>query len=295
MEGCGATRTGQMTGRGEEDHETRRRRDLAEFLKARRAALKPGDFGLPHIGRRRTPGLRREELAQIAGIGTTWYTWLEQARPIRVSPDFLQRLTRVLRLSPHDAAYLASLAGQPTTPLPRETGMIDGLQRVLDGYMLGPATASDPTGNVLAYNQIGDFVYRFSDNPGPRRDNMFWRLFMDPYRRHLYVDWEDFARYAVGLMRGLYASRKDDLAFQEMIEELRRSSPEFRTMWEESSRQGASSYAPDRLHLRVPGLGRLNFLLVLLLLLSEDWVIFLSPLDEKTTRAMTDLAPLKRE
>jgi transcriptional regulator with XRE-family HTH domain len=284
-----------MTGSGEENHETRRRRDLAEFLKAKRAALKPGDFGIPDMGRRRTPGLRREELAQIAGIGITWYTWLEQGRPIHVSPDFLQRLTRVLRLSPHDAVYLASLAGQPVTPLPRERGLIEGLQTVLDGYILGPALASDATGNILAYNQIGDFVYRFSDNPGPRRDNMFWRLFMDPYRRQMYVDWQDFARYSVGLMRGLYASRKDDLAFREMIGDLCRSCPVFHTMWDESSRQGASSYAPNRVHLRVPGLGHLDFLSVPLQLLSQDWIIFWSPLDEKTASAMTDLAPLKRE
>lgn len=282
-----------MTGNDKVDAEARRRRDLAQFLRAKRGALKPGDFGLPISRRRRVPGLLREELAQISGIGVTWYTWLEQGRDIHVSMDLLQRLTRTLRLSPHDAAYLFSLAGQPLTPIPPEGGgLVDGLQTILDGYVLGPAVVFNPPGNTLAFNQIGDFVYHFSGYDGPWGDNIFWRLFMDPYRRQLYVDWADFAHYGVGLMRGLYASRRDDSTFHEMIDDLCRLSPEFHRLWKETAQQGTSSYAPNSVRLWVSELGELNFLSVrLTILTSGDWAVFLAPVDAMTTTAMLSLAP----
>jgi transcriptional regulator with XRE-family HTH domain len=129
-----------MAEQSKDDVEARRRKDLAEFLRTKRAALKPGDFGLPTSRRRRAPELLREELAQISGIGVTWYTWLEQGRDIQVSTDLLQRLTRALRLSPHDAAYLFSLTAHPAPevrePLP---GIADMLQVAFDGYSAGPA------------------------------------------------------------------------------------------------------------------------------------------------------------
>jgi transcriptional regulator with XRE-family HTH domain len=271
--------------------EARRRKDLAEFLRAKRAALKPGDFGLLNTGRRRAPGLRREELAQISGIGVTWYTWLEQGRDINVSTDLLQRLTRTLRLSPHDAAYLFSLAGQSLAPVPPEgRGLVDGLQTVLDGYVLGPAIVFDLPGNTLAFNRIGNFVYHFSGYDGPWGDNIFWRLFMDPSRRQLYLDWPDFARYSVGLMRGLYASRRDDSSLHGMIDDLRRLSPEFHRLWSETAQQGTSSYAPNRVRLRVSELGELNFLSVRLTILTSGWAVFLAPVDARTTTAMLNLA-----
>ncbi len=287
-----AERQEKMTSTPKDDAEVHRRKDLAEFLRAKRAALKPSDFGLPTSGRRRAPGLRREELAQISGIGTTWYTWLEQGRDINVSVDLLQRLTRALRLSPHDAAYLFSLAGQPLTPVPPNGGgLVDGLQTVLDGYVLGPASIFENSGKTLAFNQIGDFVYHFRGYDGPWGDNMFWRLFMDPHRRQLYVDWADFARYGVGLMRGFYASRRDDSAFRRMIDDLCRLSPEFDGLWKETAKEGTSSHAPNRVRLRVSEFGELSFLSVrLTVLTSGDWAIFLAPVDAMTTAAMLDLA-----
>jgi transcriptional regulator with XRE-family HTH domain len=287
-----ATRgTDKMVDGIREDGEVRRRRDLGEFLRAKRAALKPSDFGLPNPRRRRAPGLRREELAQISGIGVTWYTWLEQGRDIHVSTDLLQRLTRALRLSPHDAAYLFSLAGQPQTPpLSEGRGLIDGLQTVLEGYTLGPAMVVDAMGTTLACNQLGNFVYHFSGYDGPWGDNIFWRLFMDPYRRQMYVDWPDFARYGVGLMRGLYASRRDDSAYQGMIDDLCKSCPDFHRMWIESIPLGTSSIAPNPLRLQVSKLEPLSFVSVRLAVpTKEAWAIFLSPLDETTTAAMLRL------
>lgn len=273
---------------GNDDIDARRRRDLAAFLRAKRAALKPADFGLSNSGRRRVAGLRREELAHISGIGVTWYTWLEQGRNIHVSTDLLQRLARTLRLSPHDAAYLFSLAGQsPTALAKQDSRLIDGLQAVLDGYTSGPAFASDVVGNTLAFNRIGDLVYHFNGYEGTWGDNIYWRLFMDPYRRQMYVDWPDFARFAIGLMRGLYASRKDDFAYNKMIEDLCRSNPGFRRMWNQSAQLGASSYVPSQVRLRAPGFGTLNFLSLRLdVPMADARAAFLAPQNEATRRAV---------
>jgi hypothetical protein len=161
---------------------------------------------------------------------------------------------------------------------------------VLDGYTFGPAAVFDPIGNTLAFNLIGDFVYSFSGYDGPWGDNLYWRLFMDPYRRQMYVDWTDFARYGVGLMRGLCASRKDDSVCHEMIGDLRRSSPDFHRMWNESAQQGTSSYAPNRIRLQTSELGQLDFLAVRLTLPMKDaFASFLTPVDDLTRSAMLSL------
>lgn len=274
-----------------DDKESRRRRELGEFLKAKRAALRPEDFGLPVLSRRRTPGLRREELAQVSGVGVTWYTWLEQGRDIRVSAELLQRLSRTLRLSPNDAVYLFSLAGQaPTEIRAASQHLIEDLQAVLDGYASGPAFVIDPCANVLAFNKIADLVYHFSDYDGPWRNNHIWRLFMDPYRRQLHRDWPDFARYTVGLARGIYANPKVDPEYQRMLADLCKASPDFNRMWDESRREGTNSFASAPVHFQVSGLGNLTFLSVRLTAPARgDMAIFLSPFDDDTRNAMLRL------
>jgi len=277
----------------QEDKESRRRRELGEFLKAKRAALRPEDLGLSVSGRRRTPGLRREELAQVAGVGVTWYTWLEQGRDIRVSAEFLQRLSRTLQLSSHDAVYLFSLADQTPVGIQADNRhVIEGLQAVLDGYASGPAFAIDPWGNVLAFNKIADFVYHFKDYDGPWRNNHIWRFFMDPYRRQLHPDWLDLARYLVGLARGFNAAKwKDTPEYRRMLADLCKGSPDFNQMWNESRRKGTSPLSPGiPVHFRVPGFGHLTFYSVRLTVPSRDeMAIFMSPLDDITREAMLRL------
>lgn len=281
----------------QEPRESRRRRELGEFLKARRAALRPEDFGLSALGRRRTPGLRREELAQVSGVGVTWYTWLEQGRDIRVSADLLQRLSRTLRLSPHDAVYLFSLADQESAGIQADCQpVIEGLQAVLDGYASGPAFAIDSWSNVLAFNKIADFVYHFNDYDGPWRNNHIWRFFVDPYRRQLHPDWLDLARYLVGLARGIYAGKsKDTPEYRRMLADLCKSSPDFNRMWNESRQQGTSPLAPGiQVHYRIPRFGDLAFNSVRLTVpLRDEMAIFMSPLNDTTHEAMLRLTSQK--
>jgi transcriptional regulator with XRE-family HTH domain len=157
---------------------------------------------LPHLGRRRAPGLRRQELAQISGIGVSWYTSLEQGRDIQVSKELLQRLVSALRLSPHDAAYLSSLADHPVLEIREPSGeLLKVLQIALDGFTAGPAFVTDEAFDVIAFNQLGNFIYGFDNYDGPHAANIAWRLFIDPYRRGIFVAWREWAAQCVGLLR----------------------------------------------------------------------------------------------
>jgi transcriptional regulator with XRE-family HTH domain len=133
--------------------------ELADFLKTRRAKILPSQAGLSSAARRRTPGLRREEVAQLAGIGITWYTWLEQGRPIHVSAQILESLSRVLLLDRQERMHLYLLANQP---LPAELPVYQGtvspiLQHVLDSLTLCPSLVTDQRWNVIAWN--GDITF----------------------------------------------------------------------------------------------------------------------------------------
>lgn len=159
--------------------EITRYKELADFLKTRRSKVSPSQAGLSSSIRRRTPGLRREEIAQLAGIGITWYTWLEQGRPIQVSAQVVESLSRVLFLDKEERNHLYQLANLPLpidTLTPQET-VTPILQHVLDSLYLSPAILINQRWNVIAWNQaacivLGDFLH-MSD----RERNIVWAMF----------------------------------------------------------------------------------------------------------------------
>ncbi len=278
-----------MADTSKERVEARRRKDLAEFLKAKRAVLKPSEFGVPSLGRRRAPGLRREELAQISGIGLSWYTSLEQGRDIQVSKKLLERLTHALRLSPHDAAYLSSLAAHPISEVHEPFGeVIHVLQLALDGYSGGPAFVTDEAFDVLAFNQLANFVYRFDAYDGPHAANIAWRLFMDPYRRGIFASWAEWAEYSVGLLRAQCARFSGHKRLEQLVSDLVAASPEFGRMWEASRKSGAGSYLPSEIRFTIADFGILEFLsLRLRIVTNPDWLLVqLIPANEKAARAV---------
>lgn len=275
------------------DPSVRQRQELRQFLQARRAALKPEDVGLRTTGRRRAPGLRREEVAAMAGVGLTWYTWLEQGRDIRVSEEMLERVARSLRLSPNDTAYLFLLAGRRPPDHRASAAKLDpALQSVLDGFTAGPAFLINARVDMLMSNRLADQIYRFDEMQGPFARNMVWGLFMDPRRHQLYADWKEFAEFGVGLVRGNYASRIGDPNFENLIHELRRNSPEFDRIWRESSQRGPSSLAPAEVRFRVPGKGILRFASVRLTLptYQDHLMVFLLAADKATSAAISAIA-----
>ncbi|HUB91443.1 MAG TPA: helix-turn-helix transcriptional regulator [Dyella sp.] len=201
---------------------------LASFLRERRARLQPQDVGLPPGVRRRTRGLRREEVAQIAGIGLTWYTWLEQARDIRVSSAFLDNLAKALRLDQAEREYLFTLAQEKTgPPKPQAT---PALQRMLDG-MAQPAYLVDTHWDVVAWNAATIHLLTDFGAMLPEQRNTMLYVFLDPHCRQTLLNWEHHARVAIAMFRFDIAGAGDDARFAALTDELLRGSREFAQWW----------------------------------------------------------------
>src|SRR5260370_36879227 len=168
-----------------------RRQELSDFLRNRRGRIAPGEVGLPETRRRGTPGLRREEVAQLAGMSATWYTWLEQKRPIGVSSGVLDKLARVLLLDPAERLQLFTLAlRQPVLDSPLKPETVSPLiRRIVEQMDPIPALVLGRRWDVLAWNTgARAFFLDFERVPTNER-NMLWLVFTNPALRSLVVDW----------------------------------------------------------------------------------------------------------
>lgn len=210
--------------------ETTARAVLSDFLKSRRARISPASVGLLNGARRRTPGLRREELADLAGVGLTWYTWLEQGRDIQVSPQVLAAIARALQLEPAERAHLFRLAGQaPPAPDPA-TAISPRLQRVLDAWDPFPAHVTGRRRDVLAWNRASEAINGWSRLPDDRR-SLVWFMFMVPEARQLLVEWETEAPLTVAALRAEAGRELSAPDYQDLIADLLENSPDFAALW----------------------------------------------------------------
>jgi hypothetical protein len=233
---------------------TERRSELSDFLRTRRAKIVPSDVGLADGARRRTPGLRREEVALLANIGATWYTRLEQGLPINVSADVLAGISRALRLTSDERRHLYLLAGLPLTVTPQEGERVSELVgRVLAALDPSPAYIRGRRWDILAWNRSADALSDFSGATGRSR-NLVWRLFRDPASICRLGDPECTMRRCVAQFRAVAAKYPHDPAFAELIEDLRVSSPEFRKLWAEHDVLGSTEGLKRFVH---PKLGEL--------------------------------------
>jgi hypothetical protein len=212
-----------------------RRKALADFLRTRRARLSPADVGLPPGSRRRTPGLRREEVAQLAHIGVSWYTALEQGRDVRASEQVLGSLAEALRLSPAEKRHLFRLAlprsdSRPAASPPRET-VSDALRQAIHGLNPHPAYVMGRRWDLLEWNRAAELVFSFSDIAPPHHRNLLWRIFTHPGLR-AHKDWDKHAHAAVSQFRADSARYPGDPAFAGLIGDLAEMSAEFRAFWE---------------------------------------------------------------
>lgn len=209
---------------------------LGTWLKDRRARLDPVAFGLP-LERRRTPGLRREEVAQRANISPTWYTWLEQGRGGAPSADVLDRIARALMLTDVEREHLFLLGlGRPPDARYRRSGSVTPrLQRVLDALDPSPALIRTATWDVPAWNRAATIMLGDYSALPPAERNILRIIFLDPRSRAMQTDWDSMARYVVGAFRieTTRAGAADEIT--PLVTELCRLSPEFRTMWHENS------------------------------------------------------------
>jgi transcriptional regulator with XRE-family HTH domain len=209
-----------------------RRQELSNFLRTRRARVSPFDVGLSAAARRRTPGLRREEVAQLAGMSVTWYTWLEQARPISVSPEMLDNLARVLRLEGIERVQLFQLAlREPVLDSrPKAQRISPLLKQMLDQIEDLPAFIIGPRWDVLAWNLAAGAFFGFPSMPAAER-NMVWLFFTDSALRSLIVDWPTRARDILARFRVNYGRHAGDKHFVQLVERLKSLSSEFAEWW----------------------------------------------------------------
>ena len=218
-----------------------RRGELRAFLRSRRARLSPADVGLPDDGqRRRTPGLRREELAAVAGVGVSWYTWLEQGRDIHPSPDVLDALARALRL---DAAERTTLFALARTELPlrgtddaRAEGEDDGpavLVSLVEGLHPTPAYLLGPMTRILAWNRAAGALFGSPDHLAPDRRSLLWMLLVDPGDARDNPGRRATARNMVARFRSEYAQHAGEPAYEQFVAELRQHSRWFAQWWDE--------------------------------------------------------------
>ena len=241
--------------------DTKRRDELGDFLRTRRARLQPSQLGLPTFGRRRTPGLRRDEVAQLAGVGVSWYTWLEQGRDITVSEQIIERLAETLQLESEERRHLFVLARGMVPVAVKQVEIVPpppGIQAVLDALGITPAILIDHRFNLVAWNDgacrvFGDFS-RFED----RARNRIWNMFTDPAMRQLFVDWEQAAQHAVMHFRSAYDQYIGDACFEQLLADLQRESPEFRTLWLQHNVQASCDLYHEKV-LNHPQVGRLHF------------------------------------
>jgi transcriptional regulator with XRE-family HTH domain len=205
---------------------------LGSYLRDRRRKLDPAAFGFP-AERRRTPGLRREEVAQRANISPTWYAWLEQGRGGAPSADVLDRIARALMLTDveREHLFLLGLGRLPDARYRKNPGVAPRLQRVLDALDPSPALIRTATWDVVAWNRAASVMLMDYGSLPPEQRNMLRFIFLDPRARAAHYDWQSVARLVLGAFR-LDAARAGAAAdVQPLVDELGRLSPEFRAMW----------------------------------------------------------------
>lgn len=228
----------------DEQGDLARRRELAEFLRSQREALDPAEAGGAVNPRRRARGWLREEVAFAAGISSTWYMWLEQARPVRASPRVLDGLARALRLDSIRRAYLFRLARPDLQPgdaaaIRQKPG--EGLIELVAALSPHPAYVLDARWDMVAWNDAADFLLGGIDAGDKLSYNLMGRMFTDPRMRALMQNWDGLAASSIGQFRSTTAGLADDPEHRALVDALENGSAEFRAVWQ--SRRLAES--PD--------------------------------------------------
>jgi transcriptional regulator with XRE-family HTH domain len=230
---------------------------LGTYLKDRRTRLDAAAFGFGG-SRRRTPGLRREEVAQRANISPTWYTWLEQGRGGAPSADVLDRIARALMLTDveREHLFLIGLGRPPEVRYQASEGVSPRLQRVLDALETSPAIIRTVTWDVVAWNRAARLVLSDYANMPPERRNILRLIFCEPHLRAAQYDWNSVARFVVAAFRADVTRAGAVSHVAEFVDELCRLSPEFAKLWADND---VRSYGEGVKHLRHPVLGPIAF------------------------------------
>ncbi|MFI0481202.1 helix-turn-helix transcriptional regulator [Actinomadura sp. 9N215] len=210
----------------------RRRTELAAFLRSRRARITPEDVGMPPGPRRRTPGLRREEVAQLAGVGVTWYTWLEQGRPINASAQVLNAVARTLRLDGAEREHLYRLAEIPAAAAVGEAHCLpEDVQGILDALSPLPAAVGNGRSDVLMWNAAYAALFPRLVAAPPAERNSMWMVFTLPPCCNPVENLEAAAPAHVAVFRHRYSKHLGEPGWKEFVRRLQAASPEFARLW----------------------------------------------------------------
>ncbi|ONI73063.1 transcriptional regulator [Actinosynnema sp. ALI-1.44] len=209
--------------------EVGKRAELSDFLRSRRARLSPADVGIVAVGQRRTPGLRREEVAMLAGVGVSWYTWLEQGRSINVSPEVLDAIGRALRLTVPELSHLYLLAGlnPPPVRVISDSTATPQLRRIVDAWHPRPAIVHDQHWNLIAVNDATRQVFGYDDTD----HNCLISFFTHTRYRSMQVEWAAVAPSVVAAFRADAARYPGDPEFDRLVGEVSAASSEFADLW----------------------------------------------------------------
>ncbi len=236
-----------------------RREELGAFLRSRRERITPEQVGLPTASRRRTPGLRREEVATLAGVGVTWYTWLEQGRDINASPQVLGAVARTLLLDPHERTHLFTLAGTADDSTAKECqSLAPTVQVLLDRLDPYPACVRNPRYDILAYNRSYGRLLGDLDRLPFEERNSLWLMFANPAWRAAIVDWDVAARRMVAEYRAAMAEHVAEPTWKCLVTRISKVSPEFAELWGRHDVAGPENRTKRYVHPRV-GLLNLDY------------------------------------
>jgi transcriptional regulator with XRE-family HTH domain len=297
----GARRAGEERRSGERRRVGERRRaELGEFLKARRARLSPGDYGMAPGSRRRTPGLRREEVALLAGVGVTWYTWLEQGRQINASTQVLDAVASTLRLDRAEREHLYRLA--EATPLRSECAdraVPDAIREIVNSLDPLPASLLNGRHDMLMSNSPSEELFWEWHTMPCVHKNTLWCCITEPTARGKFPEYEAHVRYLVARMRSAYSRHIGDPDWEEDIRRLASLSREFADLW---ARHEVADPEPRTLTYLHPQAGTLCLAVSELQVpaLPEARIVVYTPQDDQTrekmplTRRAAPAAPVAR-
>jgi hypothetical protein len=266
-----------------------RRRELAAFLRSRRERISPEQVGLPAAGRRRTPGLRRLLAAQLAAVGVTWYTWLEQSRDIQVSPQVLDSIARALLLDANERTHLFSLAEtQDPAPVAMCPTITPAILTIMEQLEPLPVVAANSRCDVLAYNRTYRHLITDLDAVPVGDRNFLWLAFTDPQWKRVLVDYEAATASMVAKFRGAMADHVAEPAWKGLLKRLRLASPAFDEQWQRHE-VGLTSHGEKR--FLNPHVGLLHFEFTTLWLgpRQSSRLITYTPADEETTERVEKL------
>lgn len=240
------------------DNPEQRYKEFGDFLKTRRAKILPSQVGLPQGTRRRTPGLRREEVASLSGTGLTWYTWIEQGRHIQVSTQVLESLARALLLDKQETINLYILAGQaPPTSFPSYNETVNPmLQQVLDSLEFSPAIIMDACWNVIAWNRAASKLSLDYSKIDIYNRNFLRIMFINEEFKKAFTDWSSAAQGMVARFRTVYSRFIGDPWIEKFVNALKSESKEFDLLWSMHNVKTDDNRFKIIIH---PVLGKLDF------------------------------------